>query len=511
WDAYVTCSRCDYTTYEEKAALGHDEVAHEAQAPTCTAIGWDAYVTCSRCDYTTKVEKAALGHTWTDATCTAPKTCSVCGATEDEANGHTAEALPGKDATCEEKGLTEGSKCSVCGTVLVAQEEIAANGHDLTQHEAQAPTCTEIGWSAYENCSKCDHTTYVEIPALGHAFEYVDANINYHTAECTRCDAEITKDDEESKHVYDKEDNTKCACGKEKPTSTKENTETISIANYADSNNWQDATKYTTINIGSNITVTATGGGNTGKYYINGENWRLYQGENATVKITASNGATIVSVKITYSSSNSGTLKHNGAKVTSGSTVTVNAESITFAVGNTGSATNGQARITAIEVIYSTTTTRECAHSEDGKAVTEVTTPATCTADGFITYTCTYCEKTWTETTETALGHQFAVVVGEYTDDVHTVKCGRCGEIEERPHDFATKQSIVDDDVYHNIICECGKTKQEEHVWNEDHTCDCTHPEPRLIVSVNADERVDYELSISNPYAGESVTLTIDL
>ena len=62
WDAYETCSRCDYTTYVEKSALGHDRVSHDAKAPTCTEIGWDAYETCSRCDYSTYAEKPALGH-----------------------------------------------------------------------------------------------------------------------------------------------------------------------------------------------------------------------------------------------------------------------------------------------------------------------------------------------------------------------------------------------------------------------------------------------------------------
>ena len=61
WDAYVTCSRCGYTTYAEKSALGHDEIPHEAKSPTCTEIGWDAYVTCKNCDYTTYEEKPALG------------------------------------------------------------------------------------------------------------------------------------------------------------------------------------------------------------------------------------------------------------------------------------------------------------------------------------------------------------------------------------------------------------------------------------------------------------------
>ena len=193
WEAYVTCSRCDYTTYVEKAKLGHDEVAHAAKAPTCTEIGWDAYVTCSRCDYTTKVEKEANGHSWVAATCTAPKTCSVCGATEGEANGHTAEALPGKDATCEEKGLTEGSKCSVCGEVLVDQEEIAAKGHawsDWTQ--TKAPEC-EVEGTQERECSVCGETEAEAIDALVHSYTYVNTNINYHTYTCQLCGATGTE------------------------------------------------------------------------------------------------------------------------------------------------------------------------------------------------------------------------------------------------------------------------------------------------------------------------------
>ena len=46
--------------------LGHDEVEHDAQAPTCTEKGWDAYVTCSRCNYTTYNEIPATGHTYAE-------------------------------------------------------------------------------------------------------------------------------------------------------------------------------------------------------------------------------------------------------------------------------------------------------------------------------------------------------------------------------------------------------------------------------------------------------------
>lgn len=93
-------------------ALGHDFVHHDAQPATCTAKGLEAYDTCSRCDYsTTKVEIPMADHTysatewksdvdnhwhecsvchtqidkaehnWKDATTSAPKTCTVCGAT----------------------------------------------------------------------------------------------------------------------------------------------------------------------------------------------------------------------------------------------------------------------------------------------------------------------------------------------------------------------------------------------------------------------------------------------
>lgn len=49
---YVTCSRCDYTTYVELPEA-HDEIPHIGQAPTCTEAGFADYVTCSKCTYTT--------------------------------------------------------------------------------------------------------------------------------------------------------------------------------------------------------------------------------------------------------------------------------------------------------------------------------------------------------------------------------------------------------------------------------------------------------------------------
>ena len=68
----------------------HQYTAGEVVAPTCTANGYTVY-TCGICgDSYYDDEVDALGHAWTDATYTAPKTCSICGETEGEALGHEA-------------------------------------------------------------------------------------------------------------------------------------------------------------------------------------------------------------------------------------------------------------------------------------------------------------------------------------------------------------------------------------------------------------------------------------
>lgn len=110
--APAVCTTCGQS-YGNTNLNNHALVHHEAKAPTCTAVGWEAYDTCSRCDYTTKVEIPMADHTysatewksdvdnhwhecsvchtqigkaaheWQPATYTAPKTC-VCGATQGE-------------------------------------------------------------------------------------------------------------------------------------------------------------------------------------------------------------------------------------------------------------------------------------------------------------------------------------------------------------------------------------------------------------------------------------------
>ena len=208
WNAYETCSRCDYTTYTELTALNHDLVQHEAQAPTCTEKGWDAYKTCSRlgCNYTTYQEIPALKHDLVHhdaqaATCTekgwdAYEACSRCDYTtrkELPALNHDLKQYAAKAPTCTEKGWDAYETCSRCDYTTYAEQP--ALNHALEQHAAKAPTCTEIGWNAYETCSRCDHTTYAELPALNHDLVNHDAKAPTCTEKgwdayetCSRCD-----------------------------------------------------------------------------------------------------------------------------------------------------------------------------------------------------------------------------------------------------------------------------------------------------------------------------------
>ena len=150
-----TCSVCgDNNVADETPAEGHDIISHDAQAATCTEIGWDAYETCSKCNYTTYKEIAALGHTDVD-----PKDyiCDVCGT--DLCTDHEVEILEAKAATCTETGLTEGEKCSICGDVITAQTIIPATGHQNTIIVgAKVATYDEEGYTGDTYCNDCDTT-----------------------------------------------------------------------------------------------------------------------------------------------------------------------------------------------------------------------------------------------------------------------------------------------------------------------------------------------------------------
>ena len=106
------------------------------------------------------------------------------------ATGHTEEVVPGKAATCEETGLTEGKKCSVCGKELAAQEVIPALGHTEEVIPGKEPTCTKAGLTDGLKCSVCGKVFAARevIPALGHDYKKQEPTSLIRTEyKCARC------------------------------------------------------------------------------------------------------------------------------------------------------------------------------------------------------------------------------------------------------------------------------------------------------------------------------------
>ena len=201
---YYTCSACgkvfkdadgkiETTVEAEKiAATGHTMTKTDAKDSTCTEDGNTAYWYCSVCkkyfsdeNGTTEIAlvdtvvKAHHTMTKTDAkepTCTAEGnnayyTCSVCGKVfKDEAGmqpttveaetlkkkAHTPVVDAAVAATCAKTGLTEGSHCSVCNEVLVAQKVVDKIPHTVVVDAAVEPTYSSTGLTEGKHCSVCN-------------------------------------------------------------------------------------------------------------------------------------------------------------------------------------------------------------------------------------------------------------------------------------------------------------------------------------------------------------------
>ncbi len=127
-------------TYGSKSAHTKNTGTVTTKA-TCESAGVKTY-NCTVCGIakTEAVAKTST-HSYKDATCTAPKTCSVCKATSGKALGHDYAK-----ATC-----TKAKTCKLCG-----KESGDALGHDYETEYKKATT--EVNGKSWKECTRCGKT-----------------------------------------------------------------------------------------------------------------------------------------------------------------------------------------------------------------------------------------------------------------------------------------------------------------------------------------------------------------
>lgn len=119
-------------------------------------------------------------HTGGTATCTKKAVCTACGEEYGDLVAHTPVTVPATAATCTQTGLTEGSKCSVCGEMLKKQETISALNHDYTN---VGPVWNWIGFASATASLRCTRE------GCGHV-EVVTADITNEVTAAATCEGE---------------------------------------------------------------------------------------------------------------------------------------------------------------------------------------------------------------------------------------------------------------------------------------------------------------------------------
>jgi len=419
-----TCTRCKKTRTETIAATGHKAVKDAAVAATCETAGKTEGSHCSVCGIVIKAQTtiAALGHSWDSgkvtkaATCTTAGTktytCTHCKKTRTEtiaATGHKVVKDAAVAATCETVGKTEGSHCSVCGTVLKSQTTTAALGHSWDSGKVtKAATCTAAGTKTY-TCTHCKKTRTETIAATGHKV-VKDAAVaatcettgKTEGSHCSVCNTVIKAQTTTAAlgHSWDGGKVTKAATCTTAGTKTytctrckKTRTETIAAAGHkAVKDAAVAATCETTGKTeGSHCSVCGTVLKSQTTIAALSHSW---DGGKITKAATCTTAGTKTYTCTRCKKTRTETIAATGHKAVKDAAIAATCE--------TAGKTEGSHCSVCGTVLKSQTTTAALGHSWDSGKVTKA---ATCTTAGTKTYTCTRCKKTRTETIA-ATGHK---------------------------------------------------------------------------------------------------------
>ena len=438
------CNNCNAIDTTSKAP--HDWNSGAVTTPaTCTTAGEKTF-TCTACSATKTEPVPATGHTEVtdaavEATCTEPgktegKHCSVCNAVlvaqkVIPAKGHTEVIDAAVEATCTEPGKTEGKHCSVCNTVLVEQTAIPASGHTEVIDAAVEATCTEPGKTEGKHCSVCNAVLVAQkvVPAKGHT-EVIDAAVE---ATCTE------PGKTEGKHCS--------VCN------------TVLVEQTA-----IPASGHTEV-IDAAVEATCTEPGKT-----EGKHCSVCNAVLVAQKVVPAKGHTEVidaAVEATCTEPGKTEGKHcsvcNAALVAQ-QTVPVKAHDWgTQWISNDSDEDHHWHKCKNCNAIDAST---KAPHSWDN---VEVTTPATCTAAGVKTFTCTACSATKTEPVP-ATGHTPGAAVrenkvaatcttaGSYDEVVYCTACrnelSRTQKtIDKLAHDYDTTKWVKADENHHGHKC----------------------------------------------------------
>lgn len=107
---------------------------------------------------------------------------------EREPIGHSEKIIEAVAPTCTKTGLTEGKKCTICNSILVAQQTVPAKGHSFTNYVSNNDaTCKDDGTKT----ARCDNCYYSKdtITDAGTKKAHTDNN---HDGRCDNCYTDTT-------------------------------------------------------------------------------------------------------------------------------------------------------------------------------------------------------------------------------------------------------------------------------------------------------------------------------
>ena len=463
YDTVVRCTVCNEVLASATntiPATGHtsgEAVIENEVAATCTTDGsYDTVVYCTACSEelsrvtTTVVAKghipgAPAEENRVEATCQAAGSydtvvkCDVC---DEELSrnttvlaqlAHTEVIIPAVEATCTSTGLKAGKKCSVCGTVTLAQEEIPMAEHmpaNAAKENEVAPTCTEVGgYDMVVRCKDCEtelSSKHTEIPALGHDYESVVTaptctEGGYTTYTCSRCGDNYVADEQEALghdwSGWEVTEEAKCeVAGEEKRVCSRcgvEETQEIPALEH----DYESVVTAPTCTEGGYTTYTCSRCGNS--YVADQQEALGHDYESVVTAPTCTEGGyttyTCSRCGSSYVADQQEALGHDYESVVTAPTCT-----------DKGYTTHTCERCGDVVV---DSYVDPVAHSYTA----QVTTKPDCVSTGVETYTCSGCGDSYTKTLA-ALGHSSEVVVGKAPTCTETgltdgEKCSVCGRI----------------------------------------------------------------------------------